>query len=200
MKITACVMTLGALALIAAPARAGSIFFLETGMIGAEAPIDANDTVTWDFTPASTWELAGGIFTMKDGSQTDADITLTLTDLTDSTVLDSFTLTPGDFTQTYSAITFAFTNPDPLTAGDNYQLQLTSSVADTHDYAYFIKDVSGAAFYDPSGTPQSVDPAPEPTAVSTLALGSIGIFFAVRRRRRAGHEKPEAPRFWRLRF
>ena len=52
--------------------------YITTGQTGAQTQIDVNHTSTWTFTPASNTTLSGGYFTMKDGSATTADVTLSL--------------------------------------------------------------------------------------------------------------------------
>lgn len=189
MKILNLLLFLGAVAVMPTLSFATpTIYYMETGQTGSQTQLDLDHTSTWDFTPAYSWDLGGGIFDMKDGSQTgslsNSDITLTLTDLTDSITVDSITLTATDFGQSFGSVTFAFTNPAVLTAGVDYQLQLTSSVPNAQNDAYFIKNGGTYSFDDSQGNQLPTNPAPEPSSASMLMLGSVGVLFGVLSRRR----------------
>jgi hypothetical protein len=81
------------------PGFGTTVYYIETGQTGAALDIDVISSDTWMFTPSYSWDLGGGIFTMKKGSATAASITLTLNDVTNNiSSLTSVTLDPSSFT------------------------------------------------------------------------------------------------------
>ena len=75
------------------------IYYLQTGQTGAQTQIDVNHTSTWLLTPNIDFDLGGGLFVMKDGSNTSARVTLSIYQGNDDNgpLLGSAWLTHADF-------------------------------------------------------------------------------------------------------
>jgi hypothetical protein len=92
-------LVLATICLFAARGQA-SVYYFSTDITGAQTQIDVNHTSMWVTTPGGNVDILGGIFTMKAGSNTSADITfslysgsLTLAQVASATALVSKTLT-----------------------------------------------------------------------------------------------------------
>jgi hypothetical protein len=163
------------------PLQAGPYYLVATTIQNANTKIDETSQSTWTFNVAQSFDLGGGALVMKDGPNSSLDLLLTLTDLTMSQVVDTFTLTNANFKaevntaqqgngsnndQGYSPIYFFFgatnfsatdvvstVSPFTLVGGDSYELDLTSLEPDNS--AYFIKGDSSNSYAfasDPSCT------------------------------------------------
>ncbi|MCE5325016.1 MAG: PEP-CTERM sorting domain-containing protein [Planctomycetaceae bacterium] len=155
--------------------------FVSTDQTGKNVQCDISNTQHWTYTVPVNVDVQGGLFVMKDGQNTVADITFCLveggfsSDFT-SRSLASTTLTPASFTQSYEAV--IFTTPTiTLLAGHTYTGVLSSSAAVAGDAQYFIKD-GNKAFVDSKGTIITV---PEPATMSLLALGGLAALLRKRR-------------------
>jgi hypothetical protein len=188
------------LILLALPMGATPIYYLATDQTGAQTQIDVNHTSTWTLTPNSAFDFGGGIFVMKDGSNTSATVILSLYQGTDAngTLLGAVTLTHAAFCAQvgncgqFGTHRFDFTVPVPLQVGVTYFAALTSSANDVQSQAYFIKndfyfisDTNGVAvpvqpvtFGTPP--PSSPSPVPEPGSMALILVGA-GALAAKRR-------------------
>src|SRR5262245_53057680 len=109
---------------------------------GAQTQIDIDHTSAWTLTPlADIPNVPGGLFTIKRGSQTTDTIQFTLYQGVDNTgtLLRQVTLQPGDVTQSFSEIVFAWAPPITLMTGISYHAAVTSVAPDVQSQAYFIK-------------------------------------------------------------
>jgi len=189
MKTTKKGLGLAILALTIAytPAYAAGIF-VSTGHTGAQVQTDINHTQHWTITPDGDIVIDGANFTMKDGSQTSADISFAIyngvwdANFLSTAAVASVTLTSADFalahadspTNQFDWTLFRFATAAALTANQEYTGVLYSNAIDSQNKAYFIKggSTSTLSFVDDAGnsiTPTVPDPqsVPEP---STLAL------------------------------
>jgi len=179
--------------------EAATIVYLATDQVGAQTQIDVLHTSSWSFSPTTPISLAGGIFDLKDGSSTTADITFSLYRGTDATgtLLGQVTLSITTFCAqvskcgTFDYHDFFFTTPIALTTGVNYFATLTSQASpNQQSAAYFIKQQS---FFgsDQSATPIVPNPlgppltgTPEPGSITLTISGLAAGWGLVRRRRR----------------
>jgi hypothetical protein len=145
-------------------AHAGTVYYLNTGIQGANPSIDVVDRTDWyshnlgaptvagitfvsaeaaDFDPAFNWSFGGGNFVMKEGSGTLGSITLSLWDGgLAGTLVDSITWTTGDFCDFKASVgdgcqTYDDNNPVPLyfTADGTKSGALTPfTMVETHHY------------------------------------------------------------------
>lgn len=172
----------------------GSIF-VSTGHTGAQVQVDENHTQYWTYTVVQDVnDLAGGLFTMKIGSQTTESVTLdifvgTIENFGTATNLVSVTLGPGSFEQQFTPTLFKDDPSITLSQGVTYTAVLHSPAVDAQSTAYFIKggrlsfvneDGSDAGIPDPVLVETSTVPEP-----STLAIWSLlGVAGLVWRRRK----------------
>ena len=171
------------------PSASAETYYVYTGQTGAQTQIDVNHTSTWSLAPASTFLFGGGIFNIKEGSATTANITLSLYLGVDAsgTLLNSVTLGPGSFTQSFTSTNFFFASPVALTGGTNYFAALTSSAVDAQSTAYFIKGAGNVTFpADATGNPvpNPVNSTPEPGSWVLFSSGLGGLLYFARRRNR----------------
>ena len=184
---------LGLFALVVSLCGASPIYYLETGQTGAQTQIDVNHTSTWSFTPNISFDFGGGLFVMKDGSKTSAQLALSLFQGSDATgpLLGSAGLTHTEFCAEvtncgqFKYHQFFLDTPIPLVSGMTYFAALTSAAADVQNQAYFIK--SDTFVSDQNGT--AIDPqpigsnasAPEPDSIVLMGLGLLICGIAFRR-------------------
>ena len=89
------------------------IYYLATGQTGAQTQIDLNHTSSWVITPNIDFGFNGGLFTMKDGSSSSADQTLSVYKGSDATgvLLRAVTLKQSVFcAQAATAASFRHTS------------------------------------------------------------------------------------------
>lgn len=181
----------------------GAVYYFSTDITGAQTQIDVNHTSLWVTTPGGNVDILGGIFTMKGGSNASADITfslysgnLNLTQVATATALLSKTLTHSAFaSQTANDGQFDFhafdvatsSSPFRLLGGQTYTAVLSSSANDVQSQAYFIKDSGLMYLRDPNNlSAPALDPAlvPEPSSLSLVAAGVVGLMAVSRVRRK----------------
>lgn len=159
-------------------------YFVSTGHTGAQVQDDINHTQTWSYTSSTNVSVIGGLFEMKLGPHTAANIDFKILDATNGNaqVFDKV-LTTTSFKQTWENVQFALDSPITLLSGHTYTAILSSSAADTQSTAYFIKGGSASPLFisDSSGNP--VTPVPEPESYAMLLAG-LGLVGAVVRRRK----------------
>ena len=173
--------------------------WVQTGQTNAQTQIDLNHSSTWQFTPVQQFTFSGGRFTMKDGSQTFATISLSVYEGlgTNGVLLAQVTQTNAEFCagttncQNFSLHIFNLGSV-AMQVGRNYFIALTSTAAaDKQSEAYFIKGPNQISFVDPNGNPYVPPPAyfgsvPEPGMAGLLGLSGAMIgLVAYRRNRRA---------------
>lgn len=163
-------------------ALASPIYFLKTDITGAQTQIDTNHTSTWLLTPNTPFDLGGGLFEMKDGPSTAADVVLSLYQGSNNagTLLGQVILTNTAFCaqvancQAFNTHSFLFTSPIALSAGTTYFAALTSVAPDTQSTAYFIKAqrsfmLTGTAIRSPP-IRSVAPPSPNPVRLFSPAL------------------------------
>lgn len=174
-----------AIALSAFAAAAEASIFVSTGQTGAQVQCDVNHTQHWTYSVSQdVADIGGALLTMKRGPQTSASITFSIyeglfSDFGSAVNLLTLTLSPADFTQSWSPIMFSAA-PIELRAGRTYTAVLFSAAQDSQSEAFFIKGGTDSplAFVDATGAPvsgggQVQPPAPAPGAVALLALAGL---------------------------
>ena len=195
-----------------------SAIYITTGQTGAQTQMDVNHDAVFDgtlsltcgltacatgtvayFDPTFNWDLAGGSFTMKDGSSTSADITFSLFDAWGD-LLSSVTYTNSEFCtahggncQNFAQTKFTFSTPVTLVGGQQYYATLTSNAVDAQSTAYFIKGLDSMGFspnapIDPDSPPGNDPPPPSTAGVPEpgsiwMMLGGAASIVAFRRRK-----------------
>ena len=163
---------------LAVSAAAAPVYWVSTDQTGAQTQIDINHSSFWQFIPTIEWELGGGLFEMKSGSASTADVLLRVYAGVNDTgsLLDTVTLTNTAFCaqvgncQQFGTHTFAFGTPVPLSIGQSYFVTLTSIALDTQSTAYFIK-ASQSTITDQNGT--DIDPQPVGALVTSPEPGTL---------------------------
>lgn len=198
------VIRCGAMSLVlASVCVAGPIDYLATNQIGAQTQVDVAHTSTWLFTPTIDFVFGGGLFDMKDGSNSSDNLQFSLFQGSDATglLLDSVSLTHATFCgqvtdcNQFALHQFFIAPPLLLTTGTTYFAQLTSLAPDTQNTAYFIKSTSyfianqtgvpvvpspiGGAGGAGGGAPTAT---PEPATFMLIGLGLGACAFFKRRK------------------
>ena len=184
---------------LAAANKADALLFVSTGQTGAQVQTDVNHTQSWTYSVSTdVYGIDGGLFVMKIGPKTSADILFTITDVTTSTLLMSVVLSPTSFTQSFSPVRFEG-SPIYLSAGHTYTATLSSAAADTQVDAYFIKGGSdspllfvdenvmtvspgGAVISMGSSSPTNPSPVPEPATLLLIGSGMGVLSFLGRKK------------------
>ncbi len=192
---------LALMGLVSTSARAD--LFVSTGQSNANVQLDVAHTQHWTYTLSSDVSgIDGGLFTMKRGTSTSADITFVIfqgeyQNFLDNnyTALFSKTLSSSSFSQSYNEVMFqdaAFN----LVAGQTYTGVLYSSTPDAGSTQYFIKGdvttlqfVNGAGDAVSTGSTFDMNPTtttttrviPEPASLAMLLSGAA-LMLAMRRR------------------
>ncbi|HUS07219.1 MAG TPA: PEP-CTERM sorting domain-containing protein [Bryobacteraceae bacterium] len=179
---------------LASLCNAGPVYYLATDQSGAQTQIDVNHTSTWLLTPNVAFDFGGGLFTMKDGSGTSANVTLSFYQGVNAsgTLLGTVPLTVTSFCAQVSNCgqfafhQFFFATPIPMAAGTTYFAALTSPALDTQSTAYFIKNntyfISDQAGTAIQPSPVSFTAVPEPASLALVGFGSL-LLWGVRSRR-----------------
>ena len=187
----------GLLLLCCLTCNALPIYYLATGQTGAQTQIDVAHTSTWTLTPNISFDFGGGLITMKSGQSTNANVTLSLYQGSNSsgTLLRSTVLTNATFCaqvgncSSYAFHAFSFGPAVSLLQNTTYFVSLTSPAVDTQSLAYFIKNdvyfISDAAGVEVVPSPAAFNvivtpppPPPPPTGVpepQTLVMMATGI-------------------------
>jgi hypothetical protein len=176
----------------------GATYYLATDNTGAQTQIDVNHSSTWVLNVGTTFDLGGGLFSMKAGNSATDTVSFNLYSGSDATgtLLASVTLDNATFcAQAANCGTYVFhqffISPVTLLSGQTYYAALTSSAPDTQSQAYFIK--SDTFFVsDENGTPVVPSPlgpgpvteTPEPSTVMLSGLGLVMLGFLGRKVRR----------------
>jgi hypothetical protein len=193
---------------MASVCAAGPIDYLATNQTGAQTQVDVAHTSTWLFTPTIDFLFGGGLFDMKDGSNTSANLQLSLFQGSDASglLLDSVSLTHTTFCNQvpncnqFDLHQFFVTAPLLLTTGTTYFAQLTSLAPNTQNTAYFIKSTT-SFIANQTGVPVNPSPiagagatgggaptaTPEPATFLLIGLG-LGACALVERRKRCAVE------------
>jgi hypothetical protein len=164
-------------------------YYLTTGQTGAQTQIDLNHTATWSFTATSSWLLGGGNFTMKDGSNSTANVVFSVYNGTDTTgsLLGRVDYTNSQFCsdqignncQSFGSTPFHFATSVNITSNLNYFIELTSTAVDAQSDAYFIKGVPASTIVDSQNNvlAQSLGNAniPEPASLALIGTGLIAM-------------------------
>jgi hypothetical protein len=195
-----------------------SDIYITTGQTGAQTQMDLNHdsvfaatslsltcgltdcatAVISFFDPTFDWDLAGGDFTMKDGSATSADVTFSFYDnvsgLLSSVDYDytQFCAAHGGNCQSFDSTKFTFAGgPITLLAGHHYYGTITTNAADEQSAAYFIKGLDSVGFTPnaptaptndpPTNNPPTTSAVPEPGSVLLMLGGAIGLAFTKRK-------------------
>ncbi len=138
-----------------------STYYLWTGQAAAQTQIDLNHRTSWHISVRSgSVVFGGGNFTMKRGSQSFEDVTLSLYRGADTsgTLLGRKTVTVSGFTQSFASIPFHFASTVTLTPGSYYAV-VASNAADSQNFAYFIKGTSDALISLDGTVAGQIDPA-----------------------------------------
>ncbi len=200
MRYGAIVGTLiASIAVTTVPAHADT-YYVYTGQSNAQTQIDVNHTSSWTFTTGNVpYALGGGNFTLKEGPQTTANITLSLYQGSSAagTLVSQISLTntqfdalyappvtnPAQNTQSFTLVPIHFAAPFTLAANSQYFLALTSTAVDSQSRAYFIKGYDTFSITTPDGQPTPPDvQIPEPAATGLLMVGLAGLAAARRQR------------------
>ena len=190
---------------LASACAAGPIDYLSTNQTGAQTQVDVAHTSTWLFTPTIDFLFGGGLFNMKDGSNTSANLQLSLFQGSDASgvLLDSVSLTHTTFCGQVSSCNqfdlhqFFVDTPLLLTTGTTYFAQLTSLAPNTQNTAYFIKSTtyfianqtgvpvepSPIAGAGAAGGPGAPAATPEPSTFLLIGAG-LGACALIQRRKR----------------
>jgi len=176
----------------------GTTFYVATNQSGAQTQIDVNHSSTWVFTPNVDFDFGGGLFYMKAGSSSTADVVFSLYQGTDATgtLQASVTLTNTQLCAQASCGQFNVHQffevvPRPaLVTGTTYFAALTSNAVDTQNEAYFIK-TGGFFMGDANGVPADPQPVgggaattPEPVTFGLIGFGLVCLALARRSRTR----------------
>ena len=197
-----------------------SAIYITTGQTGAQTQMDVNHdsvfaapsltlpcgltvcataTISY-FDPTFNWDLAGGDFTMKDGTATTADVTFSFYDSV-AGLLGSVNYTDSQFCtahggncQSFDSTKFTFAGgPITLLSGHHYYATITTNAVDEQSAAYFIKGLDAVGFTPnaptaPTNDPPPNDPpttnsaTPEPGSVLLMLSGAIGLAFMKKRK------------------
>jgi hypothetical protein len=152
-------------------------YFVTSGDATAQTRIDSANSSAWTFTPTVSFSIGGGMLTMKDMPQTNADISFSIWE--GGTQLGSATLTNTPFTRSFTEIQYSFLEDVSLLAGRTYTLRLTSPASVKNNEGYYLLAAT-YGFADAAGNPMpndpfnpGPDPVPEPGTWTMLAGGAM---------------------------
>lgn len=195
LQASLCAVAFSYVAAATAAHAAPTVYYLTTGQASAQTQIDVAHSSTWSFTATSSWLLGGGNFTMKDGSQTAADLVLSVYKGADTSsplvAVDSTTSqfcgAHGGNCSSFAPTVLDFATPYHIELGQAYYIALTSTAANAQTEAYFIKGFQSTTIADAQGgflTTQILRPAanvPEPAPLAIL--GACFVLLGVLRKR-----------------
>lgn len=190
---------IAATALLATTPALATNVYVTTGTGLDTATISAGNPLSWTFTatpPYATFQA--GVFALRMEAGTSYGIRLELVDFTNSTVLDSMTLSANDVSSaggndlSYERIVFNLAGPFSFATGDSYQLTLSVTdnpavdpdtggytVRGSLDMFQYVEGEAPTAIALATG-PVSVD-TPEPAAALVMAAALLGLA-GIRRR------------------
>lgn len=185
--------------LAAAPAQAASLY-ITTGTGTGTQDIGDGSPISWSFivTPTHT-SFQAGVFALKMAPGTSFGIRMELYDVTNTTMLDTTTLSVDDFIAaggnavSYARIAFAM--PIALSVDNSYEVTLSvvdNPIIDPESGGYSIRGTLGALQFVEADSAESVEVAadavvavatPAPASAMVLATALLGL--AATRRRAA---------------
>ncbi|SMF96331.1 PEP-CTERM protein-sorting domain-containing protein [Methylomagnum ishizawai] len=131
------------------PAQALPVLFVSTGHTGAQTQTDINHTQHWTFSVSQNVTVGGGLFDMKRGPSSTADVSFAIFEGTysppaslDNALLQK-DLTNTAFAQRFKAVLFQNT-VTTLLAGHTYTGVLFSDALDAQNKGYFVKGGSAS--------------------------------------------------------
>ncbi len=185
--------------LAAAPVQAASLY-ITTGTGTDTQTIADGSPISWGFsvTPTHT-SFQAGVFALKMAPGTSFGIRMELYDVTNTTMLDTTTLSVDDFTAaggnavSYARIAFAM--PIALSVGDSYQVTLSvvdNPMTDPDSGSYSIRGTLDALQFVEAESAEAVEVAVDavvavatPAPASAMVLASALLGLAATRRRAA---------------
>ena len=138
------------------PSSALAQYYVTTDITTAQTQIDAfHTTKVYLFVTSGTLDVGGANLTMKRGSNSTDNVTVTLyQDSTKATSLGSYTRPATDFSQSFSQLIFPISQS--LNAkGTPYYLEVTSGALNVQSQAFFIKGTNSCTVADTNGNAAS---------------------------------------------